>query len=105
MKLTWEIWQIVPSEILGATGSIPSQEPLVTSLEEDIDGDSSGRDSLAQSGRLGAYTRGGLGWKVCDWLPLPGVHREIRTSDTQGISQDQKSMSYHWCRGVSLRGQ
>ena len=105
MKLTWGIWQIVPSEMLGAIGLIASQGPLVMSLEEDIDGGSSGRDSLAQSGRLGAYPRAGLGWKVCDWLPLPGVHLEIRTGDTHGISQDQKSTSYHWCRCVSLRGQ
>ena len=105
MKLTWGIWQIVPSEMLGAIGLIASQGPLVMSLEEDIDGGSSGRDSLAQSGRLGAYPRWGLGWKVCDWLPLPGVHLEIRTGDTHGLSQDQKSTSYHWCRCVSLRGQ
>lgn len=95
----------VPSEMLGAIGLIPSQGPLVTPLEEDTDGGSSGRDSLAQSGRLGAYPRGGTGWKVCDWSPLPGVHLEIRMGDTQGISQDQKSTSYHWCRCVSLTGQ
>ena len=86
MKLTWGIWQIVPSEMLGAIGLIPSQGPLVMSLEEDIDGGSSGRDSLAQSGRLGAYPRGGLGWKVCDWLPLPGVHLEIRKGDTHSLA-------------------
>ena len=105
MKLTWGIWQTEPSEMLGAIGLIPSQGPLVTPPEEDIDGGSSGRDSLAQSGRLGAYPRGGPGWKVCDWSPLPGVHLEIRMGDTEGISQDQKNTSYHWCRCVSLTGQ
>lgn len=58
--------------MLGATGLIPSQGPLVMSLEEDDDGGSSEGTHWLSLEDWVPTPEGGLDGRVCDWLPYQG---------------------------------